>query len=121
MPGLRGRPVERARLHQLFGAVPYLRTVHRYGCVSVQRFYLYAEQGLSRQRGAIWNLGGITNLTVGSGAARLPRAVAAISAAHEPVPDDIVGPTPRSQIRMSTCVRDPTRANWTLVRLGKAG
>ena len=51
---VRGRPVERARLHQLFGAVQFLRTVNRYGFVSVQRFYLYAEQGLSRQRVAIW-------------------------------------------------------------------
>lgn len=49
-----GRPVERARLHQLFGAVQFLRTVNRYGFVSVQRFYIYAEQGLARQRVAIW-------------------------------------------------------------------
>ena len=50
----RRTPVERARLHQLFGAVQFLRTVNRYGFVSVQRFYIYAEQGLSRQRVAIW-------------------------------------------------------------------
>jgi len=51
---VRGRPVERARLHQLFGAAQFLRTINRYGFVSVQRFYIYAEQGLSRQRVAIW-------------------------------------------------------------------
>jgi len=51
---VRGRPVERARLHQLFGAVQFLRTVNRHGFVSVQRFYIYAEQGLSRRRVAIW-------------------------------------------------------------------
>jgi putative transposase len=51
---VRGRSVERARLHQLFGAVQFLRTVTRYGFISVQRFYIYAEQGLSRQRVAIW-------------------------------------------------------------------
>jgi transposase InsO family protein/transposase len=51
---VRGRSVERAYLHQLFGAVQFLRTVNRYGFISVQRFYLYAEQGLSRQRVAIW-------------------------------------------------------------------
>ena len=51
---VRGRPVERARLPQLFGAVQFLRTVNRYGFVSVQRFYIYAEQGLCRQRVAIW-------------------------------------------------------------------
>jgi hypothetical protein len=50
----RGRPVERARLHPLFGAVPFLRTVKRYGLVSVQRFSLSAAQGLSRQRVALW-------------------------------------------------------------------
>jgi transposase InsO family protein len=51
---VRGRSVERARLHQLFGAVQFLRAVNRYGFISVQRFYIYAEQGLSRQRVAIW-------------------------------------------------------------------
>lgn len=32
----------------------FLRTVNRYGFVSVQRFYISAESGLSRQRVAIW-------------------------------------------------------------------
>ena len=31
-----------------------LRTVNPYGFVSIQRFYIYAEQGLSRQRVAGW-------------------------------------------------------------------
>jgi len=52
--GLRGRLVEATRLRQLFGRVEFLRTVNRYGFVSVQRFYIYAENGLSRQRVAIW-------------------------------------------------------------------
>jgi putative transposase len=51
---VRGRPVDRAHLHQLFGAVQYPRTVNRYGFISVQRFYLYAEPGLARERVAIW-------------------------------------------------------------------
>ena len=51
---LRGRLVEATRLRQLFGRVELLRTVNRYGFVSVQRFYIYAENGLSRQRVAIW-------------------------------------------------------------------
>lgn len=51
---VRGRPVERAVLRQLFGEVSFLRTVNRYGFVSVQRFYIYAEPGLSRQRVSIW-------------------------------------------------------------------
>jgi transposase InsO family protein/transposase len=51
---LKGRPVEAKRLRQLFGRTEFLRTVNRYGFVSVQRFYIYAENGLSRQRVSIW-------------------------------------------------------------------
>ena len=51
---LTGRPVEAKRLRQLFGRAEFLRTVNRYGFVSVQRFYIYAESGLSRQRVSIW-------------------------------------------------------------------
>lgn len=50
----RGRPVEPARLRRLFGSAGFLRTVNRYGFISVQRFYIYAESGLSRQRVSIW-------------------------------------------------------------------
>jgi len=51
---VRGRSVERTALRRLFGEVQFLRMVNRYGFVSVQRFYIYAEPGLSRQRVAIW-------------------------------------------------------------------
>lgn len=51
---LRGRVVEPQRLRELFGRTEFLRTVNRYGFVSVQRFYLYAENGLARQRVSIW-------------------------------------------------------------------
>jgi putative transposase len=51
---LKGRVVDPKRLRHLFGRTQCLRTVNRYGCVSVQRFYIYAENGLSRQRVAIW-------------------------------------------------------------------
>ena len=51
---LRGRVVDPKRLRELFGRTEWLRTVNRYGFVSVQRFYLYAESGLSRQRVSIW-------------------------------------------------------------------
>jgi putative transposase len=51
---VRGRPVERATLRRLFGEVQFLRMVNRYGFVSVQRFYIYAEPGLARQRVSIW-------------------------------------------------------------------
>jgi hypothetical protein len=51
---VRGRAVDPERLRHLFGRVQFLRTVNPYGFVSIQRFYLYAEQGLSRQRVAVW-------------------------------------------------------------------
>jgi transposase InsO family protein/transposase len=51
---LRGRRVEAKRLRQLFGRAEFLRTVNRHGFVSVQRFYIYAESGLSRNRVLIW-------------------------------------------------------------------
>jgi len=35
---LRGRVVEPQRLRELFGRTEFLRTVNRYGFVSVQRF-----------------------------------------------------------------------------------
>jgi transposase InsO family protein len=40
---LRGRRVEPKQLRELFGHTGFLRTVNRYGFVSVQRFSLYAE------------------------------------------------------------------------------
>ena len=51
---VKGRAVDAVYLRQLFGRVELLRTVNRHGFVSVQRFYLYAEDGLSRQRVSIW-------------------------------------------------------------------
>jgi transposase InsO family protein len=51
---VKGRPVDAGDLRKLFGRVEFLRTVNRYGFVSVQRFYLYAEEGLSRRRVSIW-------------------------------------------------------------------
>ena len=35
-------------------AAQFLRTVNPYGFVSIQRFYIYAEQGRRRQRVAVW-------------------------------------------------------------------
>jgi transposase InsO family protein len=51
---VRGRGVDAERLRHLFGRVQCLRTVNPYGFVSIQRFYIDAEQGLSRQRVAVW-------------------------------------------------------------------
>ena len=50
----RGRVVEPKRLRQLVGRAEFLRTVNRYGFISVQHFYVYAESGLSRKRVSIW-------------------------------------------------------------------
>ena len=51
---VRGRAVDPERLRSLFGRVQFLRTVNPYGFLSIQRFYIYAEQGLSRQRVSVW-------------------------------------------------------------------
>jgi transposase InsO family protein len=51
---VRGRVVAPERLRHLFGRVQFLRTVNPYGVVSIQRFYIYAEQGLSRHRVSVW-------------------------------------------------------------------
>jgi hypothetical protein len=51
---VRGRVVDAERRRNLFGRVPFLRIVNPYGLVSIQRFYIYAEQGLARQRVAVW-------------------------------------------------------------------
>jgi transposase InsO family protein/transposase len=51
---VRGRLIDQERLRRLFGEVQFVRTVNRYGFVSVQRFYVYAEHGLSRKRVSVW-------------------------------------------------------------------
>lgn len=55
---VRGRAVDPEKLRQLFQYLYFTRTVNRYGFVSIQRFYVYAEQGLSQQRVSIWIYGG---------------------------------------------------------------
>ena len=56
--GVRGRVVDAERLRHLCGRGQFLRTVNPYGFVSIQRFYIYAEPGLSRQRVAVWSYEG---------------------------------------------------------------
>jgi hypothetical protein len=51
---VRGRAVDPERLQHLFGQVQFLRTVNTYGFISIHRFYIYAEAGLSRHRVSIW-------------------------------------------------------------------
>lgn len=55
---VRGHLVEPAKLQRLFQQLQFTRTVNRYGFISIQRFFLYAEQGLSSQRVSIWILEG---------------------------------------------------------------
>lgn len=54
LAGRQGRPVSLDRLRQVFRQLQFSRVINRHGYVSVQRFYIYAERGLSRRRVAIW-------------------------------------------------------------------
>jgi hypothetical protein len=51
---VRGRAVDPERLQRLLRQGQCLRTVNPYGLISIQRCYIYAESGLSRQRVASW-------------------------------------------------------------------
>ena len=51
---MRGRPVGPDELRQVLRHLHFERSVDRQGYVSIQRFYIYAERGLARQRVSIW-------------------------------------------------------------------
>jgi hypothetical protein len=51
---VRGRVVEPDTLRQVLRQLQVERTVDRRGYVSIQRFAIYAERGLARQRVSIW-------------------------------------------------------------------
>jgi transposase len=51
---VRGRLVEPDTLRQVLRQVQLERLVDRRGYISVQRFYIYAERGLARQRVSVW-------------------------------------------------------------------
>jgi putative transposase len=51
---VRGRLVEPDTLRQVLRHVQLERSVDRRGYISVQRFYIYAERGLARQRVSVW-------------------------------------------------------------------
>jgi hypothetical protein len=51
---VRGRLVPLDELERLFQQLSFPRMVNQYGFVSIQRFYLYAERGLARQRVSVW-------------------------------------------------------------------
>lgn len=48
--GVLGRSVELGDLEKRFRGLQFERTVNLHGCVSIQRFYVYAERGLARKR-----------------------------------------------------------------------
>jgi transposase InsO family protein len=52
--GENGRPLAPDTLRRVFRHLQFPRTVNRHGCVSVQRFYLYAEPGLAKRRVSVW-------------------------------------------------------------------
>jgi transposase InsO family protein len=54
LAGARGRRVFPDELRQLLRELQFDRSVDRHGYVSIQRFYIYAERGLTRQRVSIW-------------------------------------------------------------------
>ena len=51
---VRSRPVAPDELRQVLRHLHFERAVDRQGYVSIQRFYIYAERGLARQRVSIW-------------------------------------------------------------------
>ena len=52
--GAHGRELSPDTLQRVFRHLQFPRTVNQHGCVSVQRFYIYAEQGLAKHRVAVW-------------------------------------------------------------------
>jgi transposase InsO family protein len=54
LDGRLGRAVPLEKLHQVFRHLQFSRVVNRHGNVSVQRFYIYAERGLSQRRVTLW-------------------------------------------------------------------
>jgi hypothetical protein len=52
--GRLGRLVEPKQLQRVFSHLQFSRVVNRHGYVSIQRFYIYAERGLTRRRVAVW-------------------------------------------------------------------
>jgi hypothetical protein len=54
LDGRLGRPVNRQQLQRVFRHLQFSRIINQHGLVSVQRFYIYAERGLAKQRVTIW-------------------------------------------------------------------
>ena len=54
LDGRLGRSVTPGQLRRVFRHLQFSRVVNRYGNVSIQRFYIYAERGLSKRRVTLW-------------------------------------------------------------------
>jgi putative transposase len=54
LAGRLGRSVTPAQLHRVLRHLQFSRIVNQHGHVSLQRFYIYAERGLARQRVTLW-------------------------------------------------------------------
>jgi putative transposase len=54
LDGRLGRAVTPEQLRRIFRHLQFSRVVNRHGNVSIQRFYIYAERGLSRRRVTLW-------------------------------------------------------------------
>jgi len=52
--GRLGRSIDPHHLRRVFRHLQFSRVVNRHGYVSIQRFYIYAERGLTHRRVAIW-------------------------------------------------------------------
>ena len=54
LDGRLGCAVTLEQLRRVFRHLQFSRVVNRYGNVSIQRFYIYAERGLSKRRVTLW-------------------------------------------------------------------
>src|SRR3712207_525652 len=54
LAGARGRRMFPDELRQVLRERQFERSVERHGYVSIQRYYIFAERGLARQRVSIW-------------------------------------------------------------------
>lgn len=54
LAGCLGRTVEPPQLERVFRHLQFSRVVNRHGYISIQRFYIYAERGLTRRRVSVW-------------------------------------------------------------------
>lgn len=54
LDGKLGRSVSPEQLHQVFRHLQFSRVINRHGNISIHRFYIYAERGLTQRRVTAW-------------------------------------------------------------------